>query len=90
MYVIHPQDRKELCKYLDSELSKVAGKYGERVLHTPHNPISMAMTLTRPEGDDGKALTELGSMLFTRCVSGARCVIDQMLSLKVLGKTVGR
>lgn len=77
------KERKELFKYLGEELGKVAEKHGERLLHTPHNPISMAMTVNKPDGD-GKALTELGSMLFTRCVSGAR-VVPQGVSKDING-----
>ncbi|XP_071481281.1 O-phosphoseryl-tRNA(Sec) selenium transferase-like [Diadema antillarum] len=68
------KERKELYQHLREELSKVAEKHGERLLQTPHNPISMAMTLGNIPGGGGKAVTELGSMLFTRCVSGARVV----------------
>ncbi len=34
-------ERKECFKYLKTELSKIAEKYGEKVLETPSNPISM-------------------------------------------------
>ena len=40
------------------------------MLHTPGNPISLALTL---DGLPGRA-TQLGSMLFHRGVSGARVV----------------
>ena len=33
--------RKELFAYLSEELKKCAENHGERLLHTPHNPISM-------------------------------------------------
>ncbi|XP_041471539.1 O-phosphoseryl-tRNA(Sec) selenium transferase-like isoform X2 [Lytechinus variegatus] len=78
------KERKELFTFLHEELAKVAVKYGERLLHTPHNPISMAMTVNKHDVDDGKALTELGSMLFTRCVSGAR-VVPQGVSKEING-----
>nr|XP_054761966.1 O-phosphoseryl-tRNA(Sec) selenium transferase-like isoform X2 [Lytechinus pictus] len=78
------KERKELFTFLHEELAKVAEKYGERLLHTPHNPISMAMTVNKHDVDDGKALTELGSMLFTRCVSGAR-VVPQGVSKEING-----
>ena len=33
--------RKELFTYLKEELTTCANKHGEKVLETPHNPISM-------------------------------------------------
>jgi len=116
--------RKDVYKYLKQELSRVAEKYGLAVLHTPHNPISLAMSLTPnkpahtasvttnsdttlcqdktnnvdnqpPEVADAAnenkhgdsipnsstsqgiapvMITQLGSMLFTRNISGARVV----------------
>lgn len=69
------QTRKEVFKYLSEKLSNLAIKYGERLLETPHNPISMVMSLEKFDSEeDRKLVTELGSMLFTRCVSGARVV----------------
>ena len=65
------KERKDMFVYLKHELSKVAGKYGERVLHTPQNTISMAMTLSKINPTD---VTQLGSMLFIRNVSGTRVV----------------
>jgi O-phospho-L-seryl-tRNASec:L-selenocysteinyl-tRNA synthase len=50
---------------------------GERVLDTPDNPISVAMTLATLEGapgSGGDAVSFFGSMLFSRCVSGTRAV----------------
>ncbi|XP_049645955.1 O-phosphoseryl-tRNA(Sec) selenium transferase [Suncus etruscus] len=68
------KERKDMFSHLSSQLKKLAEAYGERLLQTPHNPISLAMTLqTLDEGCD-KAVTQLGSMLFTRQVSGARVV----------------
>jgi len=68
-------------------LTKVAEKYGERVLSCPNNSISFGITVDglgrpRTEGEDlvdhhKRIATEIsyfGSMLFTRCVSGTRVV----------------
>ncbi|XP_063220702.1 O-phosphoseryl-tRNA(Sec) selenium transferase [Bacillus rossius redtenbacheri] len=66
--------RKEMYTYLKEELSKVASKYGERILDTKNNPISVGMTLGSLAGADTKLITMLGSMLFLRCVSGTRVV----------------
>ncbi|CAL8385207.1 unnamed protein product [Arctogadus glacialis] len=68
-------ERKEMYSFLSQELGSLAAAHGERVLHTPHNPISLAMSLDGLRGDgDSKAVTQLGSMLFTRQVSGARVI----------------
>ncbi|KAK0132095.1 O-phosphoseryl-tRNA(Sec) selenium transferase [Merluccius polli] len=68
-------ERKEMYSFLAEQLSSLAAAHGERVLHTPHNPISLAMSLDGLRGDgDNKAVTQLGSMLFTRQVSGARVI----------------
>lgn len=69
--------RRENYKLLKEELGQVAEKYGERVLETKNNPISIAMTLSSvgEEGDTkGKSISELGAMLFTRGVSGTRVI----------------
>ncbi|KNC78737.1 O-phosphoseryl-tRNA(Sec) selenium transferase [Sphaeroforma arctica JP610] len=38
--------RKEIYEILKQKMSEVAAKHGERLLHTPHNPISLAITIT--------------------------------------------
>jgi len=70
-------ERKENYKILKHEMTKIAEKYGERVLETKNNPVSIAMTLTsvgEPDDAKGKTISEIGSMLFTRGVSGTRVV----------------
>ncbi|KAL0969904.1 hypothetical protein UPYG_G00234290 [Umbra pygmaea] len=76
-------ERKEMYTYLAQELKRLAEAHGERLLQTPHNPISLAMSLDGLQAQSDKAVTQLGSMLFTRQVSGARVVAlgnDQMVS----------
>ncbi|XP_043099672.1 LOW QUALITY PROTEIN: O-phosphoseryl-tRNA(Sec) selenium transferase [Puntigrus tetrazona] len=76
-------ERKELYGHLAQELSALAERHGERLLHTPHNPISLAMSLKRLQTHGAAAVTQLGSMLFTRQVSGARVVplgVEQTVS----------
>uniref|UniRef100_A0A4W5Q922 O-phosphoseryl-tRNA(Sec) selenium transferase n=1 Tax=Hucho hucho TaxID=62062 RepID=A0A4W5Q922_9TELE len=76
-------ERKEMYTYLAQDLKSLAEAHGERLLHTPHNPISLAMSLDGLQAQSDKAVTQLGSMLFTRQVSGARVVAlgnDQMVS----------
>ncbi|XP_010902955.2 O-phosphoseryl-tRNA(Sec) selenium transferase [Esox lucius] len=67
-------ERKEMYTYLAQELNRLAEAHGEKLLHTPHNPISLAMSLDGLQAQCDKAVTQLGSMLFTRQVSGARVV----------------
>ncbi|MEE6462360.1 hypothetical protein FKM82_001567 [Ascaphus truei] len=66
------QERKEMFVYLSNELKKLAEGNNERLLDTSHNPISLAMSLRNVNEQSGAAVTQLGSMLFTRQVSGAR------------------
>ncbi|KAM9661155.1 O-phosphoseryl-tRNA(Sec) selenium transferase isoform 1-T1 [Morphnus guianensis] len=68
------KERKEMFCYLSSELKKLADNHNERLLDTPHNPISLAMSLKNLDENNDAAVTQLGSMLFTRQVSGARVV----------------
>jgi O-phospho-L-seryl-tRNASec:L-selenocysteinyl-tRNA synthase len=68
------KERKEMFSYLSIQLKKVSEAYNERLLQTPHNPISLAVTLKALDEHHDKAVTRLGSMLFTRQVSGARVV----------------
>ncbi|XP_075004965.1 O-phosphoseryl-tRNA(Sec) selenium transferase isoform X3 [Calonectris borealis] len=65
------KERKEMFSYLSSELKKLADTHNERLLDTPHNPISLAMSLKNLDENNDAAVTQLGSMLFTRQVSGA-------------------
>ncbi|EQC33319.1 O-phosphoseryl-tRNA(Sec) selenium transferase [Saprolegnia diclina VS20] len=64
-------ERKRLVPYFHAALTSVATAYGERVLETRHNDISFCMTLSHVTGKDA---TFLGSMLFSRGVSGTRVV----------------
>ncbi|XP_073198484.1 O-phosphoseryl-tRNA(Sec) selenium transferase isoform X2 [Lepidochelys kempii] len=68
------KERKEMFSYLSSQLRKLAEVYNERLLNTLHNPISLAMSLENLDKHSDMAVTQLGSMLFTRQVSGARVV----------------
>ncbi|KAI6659469.1 O-phosphoseryl-tRNA(Sec) selenium transferase isoform X2 [Oopsacas minuta] len=67
-------DRVESYIYLKKQLVKLAEKYNERVLITPHNQISMAFTLSSFHKLNSSQITRLGSMLFTRFVSGTRVI----------------
>ena len=82
------EERRRLSGLFQSQLERIAEKFGERTLKCPRNTISFGMTLDKlvcveseQTGDAGVALkeqnkliTKFGSMLFTRCVSGTRVV----------------
>ncbi|OQV24329.1 O-phosphoseryl-tRNA(Sec) selenium transferase [Hypsibius exemplaris] len=65
------KERKETFNYLKYQLEVLAAQFQERVLRTPSNHISLALTLSTLDEDK---CTMLGSMLFLRGVSGARVV----------------
>lgn len=83
-------ERQEMLKTFPLRLSAVAEQYGERLLECPTNTISFGMTLDhlvspqRLRRDDerecdyfkeiGLEISQFGSMLFSRCVSGTRVV----------------
>jgi len=62
-------DRKELKARFVEGLGRVGEKHGERLLRTPGNTISFALTL-----GGNKQPGELGAMLFARRVSGTRAI----------------
>lgn len=64
--------QREACfALLRDRLARLAELHGERLLATPHNPVSVAITLSTLRPD---SVGLLGSMLFTRAVSGTRAV----------------
>ncbi|KAI8051035.1 soluble liver antigen/liver pancreas antigen [Syncephalis plumigaleata] len=66
-------DRKQVYTYLHEQLSILADKLGTRVLATPHNDISMALSL-EPLLGKKRSITSLGAMLFGHRVTGARVI----------------
>ena len=65
-------------KYLLENLVKLTKAYNERVFVTPHNQISIGVTLSSFQTlNDNYHLTNLGSMLFMRFVSGTRVIPAQ-------------
>eukprot|EP01147_Barroeca_monosierra_P010887 gene10887-2962_t len=69
--------RKERMQYLRAGLEKIALAYNERLLDVRGNPISCGMSLVSIEeklATAGKDVTFLGSLLFTRRVSGTRVI----------------
>lgn len=65
--------REALVETLRNVLLELADRHGERLLATPSNPISMALSLERLD-EAGVAVTFVGSMMFQRCISGTRVV----------------
>ncbi|KXS16986.1 hypothetical protein M427DRAFT_154112 [Gonapodya prolifera JEL478] len=80
------EERKALFTHLHTSLSTFASAQNSRVLSTPHNDISIALSLSplsssSPSSSSSSSspspsppLAYLGSLLFTRHVSGARVV----------------
>ncbi|CRK99149.1 CLUMA_CG012475, isoform A [Clunio marinus] len=65
------RDRKENFNYLKERFEILAEKHKENILNTKRNPISIAMTL---KNFDENNVSMIGSMLFTRGVSGCRVI----------------
>lgn len=68
------KDRKESFNYLMEKMKTLAENHDEKVLVTKRNPISIAMTL---KNFNRSKVSEIGSMLFTRGVSGCRVITMQ-------------
>eukprot|EP00741_Cyanophora_paradoxa_P001651 tig00000498_g1602.t1 len=79
------RQREELLPEMRARLAAVAEARGERLLHTPRNPISLAMTVDKV-GASARERTQLGAMLYSRCVSGVRVVSADGPSQKVAGR----
>lgn len=81
-------ERNRIFPLLVAEMSRVAVKHGERLLLSPSNRISIAMSLSSFKQSASAAaaaaadgshheifdVSEIGSSLFHGCVSGTRCV----------------
>ncbi|XP_034114680.2 O-phosphoseryl-tRNA(Sec) selenium transferase [Drosophila albomicans] len=70
-------ERSHNFEYLQHRLQEFTAQAGEIVPQCANNGISLALTLSSlcaNPGDHRNALTELGSMLYTRGISGARVV----------------
>ncbi|KAH8307647.1 hypothetical protein KR044_006845 [Drosophila immigrans] len=71
------RERSDNFKYLRDRLQEFAARNGEIVPQCTSNNISLALTLSSLSGNPGdrpNPVTELGSMLHTRGVSGVRVV----------------
>lgn len=85
-------ERKRLFAVLRREVARVAEAHGERVLHVPRNPISLAITMDRhvdPCQQQGRQQQQqqqhVGAMLFQRCCSGARLHVHDARTSTVCG-----
>eukprot|EP00042_Codosiga_hollandica_P050803 m.615138 g.615138 ORF g.615138 m.615138 type:complete len:207 (-) comp58160_c0_seq5:32-652(-) len=82
------KERKENYDYLKSKLEAFAKGHGERLLETKHNPISLGMTLTSLAAGtqtSPKDISFLGSILFTKCISGTRVIVSSGETTQVAG-----
>jgi len=75
------ESRENVYQYALESLQSFARSVGERVLDTPDNPISLGLSLYTLNTNNAPSsspsmngITYLGSMLFNRCISGARVV----------------
>eukprot|EP00873_Tetraselmis_striata_P018425 jgi/Tetstr1/438689/TSEL_027239.t1 len=72
--------REELYLHARDAIAAAASSFGCRLLESPGNPISLAVSLAGLEeeaaagGGGGPGISFLGSMLWSRCVSGTRVV----------------
>jgi len=62
-------ERKQMFQYFTTKMADFAKIHNEKLLKTPNNPISFAMSLSNV-----KDPTNLGAMLFSRLVSGTRII----------------
>ncbi|KAI8867357.1 soluble liver antigen/liver pancreas antigen [Ramicandelaber brevisporus] len=83
------EERAEMYVKLKSALVSVADKYGLLVLETPRNDVSIALSLKGlRRDDDNKSMSFIGSMLFSRGVSGARVVDVAPDAIKTIGDSL--
>ena len=78
------QERSRLVPIVREGLEKFAAKFGQRVLLTPRNSISIGVSL-EASGLSEKDLSFFGSMLFQRNVSGCRVVTKSYKQTNISG-----
>jgi O-phospho-L-seryl-tRNASec:L-selenocysteinyl-tRNA synthase len=69
------RERERRFQRFQAQLAPVLAKHGERLLHTPDNPISFAISLEHTMLEGGIEPTAIGSMLYARRCSGPRAVL---------------
>ena len=75
--------REAMLPTFRERLAAVAHAHGERLLETPHNSISMAVTLTG--GGGGRSPTAMGAQLWVRLISGCRIIAPTSKAKDVAG-----
>lgn len=75
-------ERKENYNYLKSRLEVIAQKFGERVLSTKKNGISIGVSLTNldlilKKGGKGENVGDFGSILYGKRVMGSRVISEK-------------
>lgn len=75
-YKLLTSERKEKYKNLKQNMIKISEKYKEKVLENPNNKISIAMTMESicKDAKDSKEVTYLGSLFYSRQISGIKVV----------------
>ncbi|KAK4530311.1 hypothetical protein CCYA_CCYA04G1168 [Cyanidiococcus yangmingshanensis] len=68
-------EREERFVQFKERLAPILEKHGERLLHTPENPISFAVSLRDTMVRFGVEPSAIGSMLYARRCSGPRAVL---------------
>ncbi|XP_065318724.1 O-phosphoseryl-tRNA(Sec) selenium transferase-like [Gordionus sp. m RMFG-2023] len=68
------KEQTQNYSYLKAEMENLAKYFNERILETPNNPISIAMTLNNFIGPENN-VTQIGAMMFQRRITGARIVV---------------
>jgi len=69
------KERKEMFEYAKLKISEILKKYNEQVIELKSNKISIAFTLSNLASKADKDISEFGSYLYTRRVSGIRIVM---------------
>ena len=80
--------RRAILPSFRQRLSALAQRHGERLLHTPNNGISMAVTVTPPAVDTdavARPPAALGASLFVKLVSGVRVVAPSSTPKQIAG-----
>ncbi len=73
------EERKENYRFFKEKLTIIAKKYGERILETPNNSISMGVTLIKLKKlleNKDKQVSFFGAVLYSKRIMGSRSVVE--------------
>jgi O-phospho-L-seryl-tRNASec:L-selenocysteinyl-tRNA synthase len=75
-YIELIKERKRIYSMLKEEMNSVAKKYGEKIIETPNNKISLCLTMNKicANSSDKKDVTYFGSLFYYRQISGIRVI----------------